>query len=181
MTFREANTEHALSHSRGHFTFDNFWLPQRVRWLSGGELPWQPVAEWQSVGYFLTGTEGCLISQVLAKGRVEMEGIGGRKWRKRHVMGFTVPLPTKENVCAIIIHLSPFPLLGRVFFPIPARTGVALTTQAPSDCDLIVAERQGNHIWLTDSQAGSWTKWVKWPWSWWETERENHRPGGSEN
>lgn len=30
--------------------------------------------EWQSVGYFLTGTQGCLISQVLAKGR-------GRKWR----------------------------------------------------------------------------------------------------
>lgn len=107
-------------------------------------------------------------------------GNGGKKMKKRHVMGSTASTANKRKcvqslfICLRFLSWAEF----FFFFPAPAKTGLAPTTQALSVCDLIMTERLGNHIWLTDSQTGLLPKRGKWPWSWWETERENRPRGG---
>lgn len=122
----------------------------------------------QSVGYFLTGTEGCLISQVLGQREGENEGELGEESEEKGCHGLHSLQYQQRKACAIIIHLSPFSSPGTIFFSVPARTGVALTTPAPPDCDLIATPGLGNHIWLTDSQTRFLAKERegKWPRSW---------------
>lgn len=85
-----------------------------------------PDSQRQTVGYFLTDTEGCLISEVRAKGREGIGGIGGiggRKKKKRHVMGSTASAAnkTKHLQSLFICHL--FPLLGHFFPPHTCQNG----------------------------------------------------------
>lgn len=85
-------------------------------------------------------------------------GNWGKKMKKRHVMGLHSLHCQQRKVCAIIIHLPPFPFFSSwadffFCFSIPARTGVALATQAHFDCDLIMTERLGESYlvnWLPD-------------------------------
>lgn len=70
------------------------------------------------------------------KGREEMEGntAKGKKMKKRHVMGSTSPLlPTKWSVCNHYSSVSLFLSWADFFSLIPAKAGVALTTQELSD------------------------------------------------
>lgn len=95
------------------------------------------------LGYFVTGEEACLISQV--RDKREGGNWGGIKWRK-----FSSYLPTKrKSIQSILICLSflrhfPFSLL-------PALEEVALSPL--SACDPIMMESLETDIWLTDRQA----------------------------
>lgn len=185
---------HWLSQSRGHFTFDNFWLPHCARKLSGGELPWQPVAVAERWLFFdrhrrmsdFTGTDR------REGGREEMEGIGRWKWRK----GMSrAPRLTKGSMCNHYSSpsLSWAALKKKIiycFFLIPVKVGAVLTTRALFSLWLFDnGKAVGSYLpkWWPDKGFFSlffWfflPKWKKRPRFWWETERENHPPGGSKN
>lgn len=62
-------------------------------------------------------------------------------------MGSTASAANKrKHVQSLFIRPNPPPP------PIPARTEVTPDHTSTSDCDLILTERLGNHIWLADSQ-----------------------------
>lgn len=85
------------------------------------------------------------------RGTSQREGGNWGKGKKGMSWAPQPPLPTKQSICNHYSSVTFF-LSWADFFPplIPARTGVAPTTQAPSDCDLIQMERLGNRIWLAD-------------------------------
>lgn len=179
---------HKLSQSRGHFTFDNFWLPQCARKLSGSELPWQLVAT-ADVVIFWQAQKDVWFYRYWPKGGRE-RGNGGNwamEMKKRHVAGSTAD--KGRHVQSLFI---PFSLLGCFkknfffFFKIPAKVG---TTQALFWlwlCDN--GNTVGSYLpkWWSDKGFFFFVlfflpKWKKRPQFWWETERENHPPGGSKN
>lgn len=67
----------------------------------------------------------------------------GKKMKKMHVTVSAASTANKRKRVQSLFICLPFPLRGRFFFPAPARTGAAPTTQAPPDCDLIMMEKAG--------------------------------------
>lgn len=59
---------------------------------------------WQSGGYFVKGTERCLISQVLAKGREGNAGIWGDENEAKACHGLHGLHSQQREACAVIIH-----------------------------------------------------------------------------
>lgn len=122
-------------------------------------------------------------------------GNGGNwamEMKKRHVAGSTAD--KGKHVQSLFI---PFSLLGcfkkkiiYCFFLIPVKVGAVLTTRALFSLWLFDnGKAVGSYLpkWWPDKGFFSlffWfflPKWKKRPRFWWETERENHPPGGSKN
>jgi len=87
-------------------------------------------------------------------------GNWGKKNQEKACHVLHSPHYQQKEVCAIIIHLSPFPLQYTFFSTSSsssslAEAGAAPTTQALSDWGLRPMEilGMGNDIWLSDSQA----------------------------
>lgn len=143
---------HKLSQSRGHFTFDNFWLPQCARKLSGSELPWQLVAT-ADVVIFWQAQKDVWFYRYWPKGGRE-RGNGGNwamEMKKRHVAGSTAD--KGRHVQSLFI---PFSLLGcfkKKFFFFFKYLPKWEPHKHFFDSDFVITETLLDHICLNDGQT----------------------------
>lgn len=137
----ERQTPSTRSRRRGHFTFDNFWLPQRARRLYGGKLPWQPAAEcW----LFFDGHRGMSDFTGTRQREVGNRGeLGGGKGGRKGMSQAPQPgPPTKESMCNHYSSVSLFLSWADFFFP--------HTCQNRSSTDHTSASR----LWLDNDGKG---------------------------